>query len=89
MRAAADYELTEVIPDRRIAFKVTAGPARPEGRYDFTPVGGGTQVTFALDWQPKGIREKLLAPMVGRTMPREVATLDHLKRVLEGSAAHP
>lgn len=36
-RIPADYELTEVVPDRRIVFKVVAGPARPEGRYDSPP----------------------------------------------------
>lgn len=86
-RIPADYELTEVVPDRLIAFRVVAGPARPEGRYDFAPSDGGTRVTFTLDWQPKGLKEKLIAPMVGRTMPKEVATLDELKRMLEGAAA--
>jgi uncharacterized protein YndB with AHSA1/START domain len=84
-RIAADYELTEVVPDRLIAFKVTAGPARPEGRYEFAPAGDATRVTFSLNWEPKGIKEKLISPMVARTMPGEVATLDNLKRVLERS----
>ena len=60
-----------------------AGPARPQGRYEFTPEGGRTRVTFGLNWEPKGIKEKL-SPMVARTMPGEVATLDDLKRMLEG-----
>ncbi len=84
-RIAADYELTEVVPNRLIAFKVTAGPARPEGRYEFALVGSATKVTFSLNWEPKGIKEKLMSPMVARTMPGEVATLDNLKRVLETS----
>jgi uncharacterized protein YndB with AHSA1/START domain len=54
-RIAGDYELTEVVPNKVIAFKVVAGPARPQGRYE-----------------------------VARTMPGEGATLDNLKRVLEG-----
>jgi len=40
-------------------------------------------VTFGLKWEPKGIKEKLMSPMVARTMPGEVRTLDNLKRVLE------
>ncbi len=82
-RIPADYELTEVVPNRLIAFKVTAGPARPEGRYEFAQEGEGTRVTFGLNWEPKGIKEKLMSPMVARTMPGEVATLENLKRVLE------
>jgi uncharacterized protein YndB with AHSA1/START domain len=82
-RIPADYELTEIVPNRLITFKVTAGPARPQGRYEFAPEGGATRVTFGLNWEPKGIKEKLMSPMVARTMPREVAALDNLKRVLE------
>ncbi len=82
-RIPADYEITEAVPDRRLAFKVVAGPARPEGRYDFAPVEDGTRVTFVLMWEPKGLKEKLIAPMVARTMPKEVATLEDLKRVME------
>lgn len=40
-------------------------------------------MTFTLDWKPRGILANLMAPMVARTMPREVAALDDLKRVLE------
>ena len=80
----ADYELTEVVPDRTIGFKVVAGPAHPTGRYDFESLGpNSTRLRFRLDFEPKGIKERLIAPMVGRTMPKEVATLDDLKRVLE------
>jgi hypothetical protein len=82
-RIAGDYELIEVVLNKVIAFKVVAGPARPQGRYEFTPEGGGTRVTLQLNWEPKGIKENLMAPMVARTMPGEVATLDNLKRVLE------
>ena len=82
-RIPADYTITEVVPDRAIAFAVTAGPARPQGRYEFAAEGTGTMVTFSLSWEPKGIKEKLMAPMVARTMPGEVRALDNLKRVLE------
>ena len=82
-RIPGDYEITDAVPDRILAFQVIAGPARPRGRYEFAPDGTGTRVTFSLDWEPKGIKEKLMAPIVARTMPREVAGLDELKRVLE------
>ena len=82
-RIPGDYEITEAVPDRVLAFQVIAGPAHPRGRYEFAPSGGGTRVTFALDWEPKGIKEKLMSPMVARTMPGEVRALDELKKVLE------
>ena len=82
-RIPGDYEITEAVPDRVLAFQVIAGPAHPRGRYEFAPAADGTRVTFALDWEPKGIKEKLMSPMVARTMPGEVRALDELKRVLE------
>ena len=82
-RIAGDYEITEAVPDRVLAFQVVAGPARPGGRYEFAPSGSGTRVTFSLDWEPHGIRERLMSPMVARTMPGEVRALDELKRLLE------
>lgn len=86
-RIPADYEIVEAVPDRLLAFQVVAGPARPRGRYEFETANGGTRVTFALDWEPKGIKERLMAPMVARTMPGEAATLNDLKRVLEARPA--
>ena len=85
-RIPGDYEITEAVPDRSFAFQVIAGPARPRGRYEFAPSGGGTRLSFSLDWEPKGIKERLMAPMVARTMPGEVASLEELKRILESRA---
>jgi uncharacterized protein YndB with AHSA1/START domain len=33
-RIDADVEITELVPDQRIAFKTTKGPVRPTGSYD-------------------------------------------------------
>src|SRR6266542_4122587 len=82
-RIDADYEISELVPDRLIAFNVVAGPAHPTGRYEFTPTAAGTNLRFSLTFEPNGIRERLLSPMVAWTMPKEVATIDDLKRVLE------
>jgi uncharacterized protein YndB with AHSA1/START domain len=86
-RVDADYEITEYVPDRRLGFKVVAGPARPTGRYDFEPAGSSsTRVTFALSHEPKGAA-RLMGPMVARQLPKEVAQLHELKRVLEASSS--
>jgi hypothetical protein len=45
-------------------------------------VPGGTNVRFTLDFQSKGPM-RLLAPLIQRTMEREVAQLASLKAVLE------
>jgi len=81
-RVPADYEVTVFEPDHRIGFRAIAGPVRPEGSYELTPVDGGTRVSFALRAEPRGLA-KLMNPMVARTMRTEVAQLDRLRDVLE------
>ena len=82
-RIDGDYRVTVFDPPRRLEFQVTAGPARPTGVFELT---GGTDqstvVRFALDLQPTGFM-RLMAPMIGRQMRREVAQLETLKKVLE------
>jgi uncharacterized membrane protein len=78
----SDFEVTEYEPNRRIGFRATAGPVRPEGRYEFADDGGATRVTFALSADLSGA-QKLMSPMVGKAMRNEVQALAELKRVLE------
>jgi uncharacterized protein YndB with AHSA1/START domain len=84
-RIPADYRITIAQPGEALAFTVTAGPVRPEGRYDFETVPEGTRVRFRLSCQLRGLA-RLLAPMVARQMPKEIASLTELKRVLESAA---
>jgi uncharacterized membrane protein len=84
-RVPADYEITAYEPDRRIAFRAIAGPVRPEGSYELTPIDGRTRVTFSLRYTPRGMG-RLMSPMVGKAMRAEVAQLDRLRAVLEGGA---
>jgi polyketide cyclase/dehydrase/lipid transport protein len=81
-RIDADVEITEFVPDQRIAFRTTKGPVRPTGSYDLRAGDGGTVVTFRLAATLGGVK-KLMAPMVAKTMRSEVAALTELKRVLE------
>jgi uncharacterized protein YndB with AHSA1/START domain len=82
-RVPADYEVTAYEPGRRLGFRAIAGPVRPEGSYELTPLGAaGTRVTFALRCSPRGVA-RLMSPMVERTMRAEVAQLDRLRAVLE------
>ena len=78
----ADVEITEVVPNQRIAFRATKGPVRPVGDYQLTERGGSTDVTFSLSVELSGFK-KLMAPMVRRTMKSEVGALEKLKTVLE------
>jgi len=64
-RIDADVEITELIPDQRIAFRTTQGPVRPIGSYDLRAGEGGTVVTFRLAATLGGVK-KLMAPMVAK-----------------------
>jgi uncharacterized protein YndB with AHSA1/START domain len=82
-RVDADVETTAYEPDRLIGFRGTAGPVRPEGRYELAPADGGTRVRFALAAELRGLKVAM-APAVRKTMAGEVGHLENLKRVLEG-----
>ena len=77
-----DYVITDYSPPRQLGFQVTAGPARPVGRFELTDADGGTEVTFTLDLQPKGFM-RLMTPMIASQVRREVAALDNVKTILE------
>lgn len=81
-RIDADFEVSAYQPDTLIAFRTLAGPVRPEGSYRFEDADGGTRVTFSLNANLRGA-QKLMAPMVGKSMRNQVAALGDLKRVLE------
>jgi uncharacterized membrane protein len=82
-RIAADYEVTALEPNRRIAFKAIAGPVRPSGEYRFEASDGGTKVSFALNAELGGWKKLLMGRAVQSTMDAEMATLENLKRLLE------
>jgi uncharacterized protein YndB with AHSA1/START domain len=65
-RIDADVEITEFVPDQRIAFRTTKGPVRPTGSYDLQTRDRGTVVTFRLAATLGGVK-KLMAPMVAKT----------------------
>jgi uncharacterized membrane protein len=81
-RIDADFEVTAYQPDTLLAFRTLAGPVRPEGSYRFEDADGGTRVTFALNANLSG-PQKLMAPMVRRSMNSQVEALEYLKQVLE------
>jgi carbon monoxide dehydrogenase subunit G len=81
-RVSADIEITEHRPPEVIGFRALEGPVHPEGRYEISPANGGSRVHFSLAVETTGLK-RLIGPMVQKSMDREVAALDNLKRVLE------
>lgn len=78
----ADFEITSYEAGKLLAFRATAGPVQPEGRFDFVEDGGVTRVTFRLDAELQGMK-KLLTPLVSSSMRGEVQSLERLKQLLE------
>jgi uncharacterized protein YndB with AHSA1/START domain len=82
-RIAADYEITEYEPDKKIAFAATAGPIRPTGSFTFEGMGTGTILTFRLDAELGGLQRLLMGGAVQSTMNAEMGALDRMKDLLE------
>lgn len=79
---AADFEITEARPGAEIQYQVIVGPERPHGGYYLSSEGRNTRVRFALQYEPKGLLDRLTS-VFGRRMKAEVCQLERLKTVLE------
>jgi uncharacterized protein YndB with AHSA1/START domain len=64
-RVDADVEITQFVPEQRIALSTIKAPARPSGNYDMRTIDGGTgQCGGLCDWcrlrrQPRPGRQRL------------------------------
>ena len=83
-RIAADYEVTELEPGTRLAFRAIAGPVRPTGEYRFAATDTGTRMTFSLAVTLSGWKALVMSGAVQSTMNAEMGALDRLKELLEG-----
>jgi uncharacterized protein YndB with AHSA1/START domain len=79
----ADIRISAYEPPNRYAFKVIAGPVRPEGEFRLVGAGATTEVTLTLRADLSGIKKLLLSRSVQTAMSGEVAGLDTAKRLLE------
>ena len=83
-QVAADSQITAWDPPNGYAFKVIAGPVRPEGSISFVEVDGGTAVTFKLAVDIRGPQKFVFAKPTQTSMNATVAALDKVKAILEG-----
>jgi uncharacterized membrane protein len=81
----ADIEITGLEPSARYAFKVIAGPVRPEGEFRFASEQGSTTVTFSLAAELTGWKKLMMSRPVQRSMDGEMEALDRAKAVIERS----
>ena len=82
-KVAADTQITAWDPPNGYAFKVIAGPVRPEGTISFAETGGGTAVTFKLNVDIRGPQKLLFNKPTQASMNATVAALDKVKAILE------
>lgn len=83
----ADIEITDYRQDQLIGFRTLTGPVRPVGRYELSPDGLGTAVSFTLTAELGGLKRLIMGRVVRRTMEAEVGALGELKRILESGGA--
>lgn len=79
-------EVTGYEPDRKVEFRIAAGPMQLDESMTFELVEDGTRVTAVYEGDPGGFF-KVAAPIVVRTFQREVeGNLANLKDILEAQA---
>jgi hypothetical protein len=77
-------EIVEDAPPRTWAARGVDGPIRPNAKLTIEPIGAGSRITLALDYEGHGIGRALL-PMVRRqTQAAAPVSLGALKKRLEG-----
>ncbi len=79
----ADYEITALEPDRRIAFRGIAGPVRPVGEFVLEAMGEATILTFTLEAHVSWWRRLLLGRLIQASIESEMRALDALQELLE------
>jgi uncharacterized membrane protein len=78
-----DAEVTEQIPETRIAWRSTSG-RRNAGAVDFHPLPGDrSQIVVSMDAEPEGIKEKA-ADVAGLASRQVKADLERFKELIEG-----
>jgi carbon monoxide dehydrogenase subunit G len=83
IKIKGDYRITKLVPEQELVFEVFTGMVQPKGRFVVKPSGAGTNLSFALDYQPKGIK-RLMDGMITKTMQKE-ADVEALKAAIEAA----
>ena len=81
------WEVTEYSLDRRYAVRGLGGPVRAHVTMDVSPNahGSGTQLSYGIAFEGHGVG-RLIAPLARKGARKDLsATLDSLKRQLEGA----
>ena len=80
------WRVTEFVPNRKMTFKVIAGPMPFQGTYDFKSANGGTKLIYRVQAETSGA-SKLLEPLVSRMVKGQgEKQMTALKQALETDA---
>ncbi|MDP8932045.1 MAG: SRPBCC family protein [Actinomycetota bacterium] len=80
------WEVTEYEPPTIVAYRASSGLlSGAVVRVRCEPIEGGTRLTHAVEYEPRGIYYKALAPLMPWVLPRLLDSMDRtLKNLLEG-----
>ena len=82
-----DAEITEQVPDQRIAWRSTTGDAPNAGLVRFEPLAENrTRVRLALQYEPRGAMEKT-GDAMGAMTSRVQSTMEQFKKFIERRGA--
>jgi hypothetical protein len=82
-RIAYTYEITDLVPGRRLVMRTAEGPFPMDTSYTWQPVDGGTRIVLRNRGTPRGFGA-LAAPFVSSAVRRATTKdLAALKRILE------
>ena len=88
-RSEEAVEITEFVPDRRLAIRGGLGPLRGTLSYTLDAVDEGTRLTNAADLEGRGVM-RIAAPLAAGRIRQAVATnLGVLKDLLESPEGQP
>ena len=83
MRTKAQCEITDLLPDRMMAFSASSPSLDYQGKVTIEPVPEGARLTITAEARPKGLW-RLLQPLMGGEMRRGIRNeLAQIKSVVE------
>ena len=78
-----DAEITEQVPDQRIAWRSTSGDAPNAGEVSFEPLGPDrTRVYLAMEYEPQGVVENV-GDKLGAMTARVQTSVNDFKKFIE------
>ena len=83
MRTSAHCEITDLVPDRMMAFSASSSSIDYEGRVTIEPTREGTRLTITGQARPKGLW-RLMQPFMSGELKRGVRKeLEQIKSIVE------